>query len=73
MSAKAQMRAKMEAMEKKKKEEAKRQRKALLKGFEQDKAARKQPGWKAKLSGANRGAAPSMQGSKEGNANLQAF
>jgi hypothetical protein len=73
MSAKAQMRAKMEAMEKKKKAEAKRQRKALLKGFEQDKVARQQPGWTAKLSGANKGAAPSMQGSKEGNANLQAF
>ena len=34
--------------------------------------ARKKAGWSAKLSGANRGAAPSMQASSEGNASLQA-
>ena len=71
-SIKAQMRAKEALKEKSKREAERKRRKALLKGFETDKKARKAPGWEAKLSGANKGAAPSMQGSAEGNANLNA-
>ena len=71
-SIKAQMRAKQELKEKTKRQAEKKRRKDLLKGFDTDKKARKQPGWEAKLSGANKGAAPSAQGSAEGNANLQA-
>ena len=71
-SIKAQMRAKEEAKQKARRKAETQRRKELLKGFDTDKQVRKQPGWKAKLSGANRGAAPSMQGSTEGNANLRA-
>ena len=62
-----------EELKLKAKRAAERQRrKELVKGFAQDKEVRKQPGWQAKLSGANKGAAPSMQASVEGNANLTA-
>ena len=71
-SIKAQMRAKEELKLKAKRAAERQRRKELVKGFAQDKEVRKQPGWQAKLSGANKGAAPSMQGSAEGNANLNA-
>jgi len=71
-SIKAQMRAKEELKVKAKRAAERQRRKELVKGFAQDKEVRKQPGWQAKLSGANKGAAPSMQGSAEGNANLNA-
>jgi hypothetical protein len=71
-SIKAQMRAKEEAKKKAQRAKEKKQRQELLKGFDKDKEARKKAGWSAKLSGANRGAAPSMQASSEGNASLQA-
>ena len=63
-SIKAQMREKEEAARKAKLIAERKRRKELLKGFEKDKEARKQPGWTAKLSGANRGAAPSAQASE---------
>ena len=69
-SIKAQMREKEEAKRKAKSAAERKRRKELLKGFDNDKEARKQPGWEAKLSGANRGAAPSAQASE--GANLQA-
>ena len=71
-SIKAQMRAKEELKKKALKESERKRKKELLKGFDKDKQARKAPGWEAKLSGANKGAAPTMQASSEGNANLQA-
>jgi hypothetical protein len=69
-SIKAQMREKEEAKKKAQAAAERKRRKELLKGFDKDKEARKQPGWEAKLSGANRGAAPSAQASD--GANLQA-
>lgn len=71
-SIKAEMRAKEELKLKAKRAAERQRRKELVKGFAQDKEVRKQPGWQAKLSGANKGAAPSMQASVEGNANLTA-
>ena len=70
-SIKAKMRAKEETEKKRKMVLERKRRKQLLKGFDKDKEARKQPGWKAKLSGANRGAAPSAQASE--GANLTAY
>eukprot|EP00946_MAST-07B_sp_MAST-7B-sp1_P004549 g4549.t1 len=70
-SIKAQMREKEEMKRKAKQAEERKRRKELLKGFDRDKEARKQPGWQAKLSGANRGAAPSAQASE--GANLHAY
>ena len=65
------MREKEEMKRKAKQAEERKRRKELLKGFDRDKEARKQPGWQAKLSGANRGAAPSAQASE--GANLHAY
>lgn len=66
-SIKAQMREKEEAKKKAQAAAERKRRKELLKGFDKDKEARKQPGWEAKLSGANRGAAPSAQASEGAN------
>ena len=60
-SIKAQMMEKREREAKEKRAQEKRRRAQLLKGFEHDKAARRQPGWTAKISSANKGAQPSAQ------------
>eukprot|EP00949_MAST-11_sp_MAST-11-sp1_P001159 g1159.t1 len=66
-SIKAQIRAKEEAKRKAQAEKERKERKRLLKKFDADKKARKDPNWKARVSSANMGAQPHAQASVDTN------